>query len=239
MDDPTGISEFPHLIVNQARVLDYFAEFMANSPTRMAPDYGFEFRGLEVTGEGEYPVDGDAASTPPARDEGQERTVRAKYVVGARRRPQRGARGDRLHASPATRRTTPGASWTCSPSPTSPTSAPSARSSPERRGSILLIPREGGYLFRMYVDLGEVRPDDNGAVRSTTIEQIIAKANEILHPYTLDVQQRRLAQRLRGRPPRSPTGSTTSCRRSAAPARRASSSPATPATRTAPRPARA
>ena len=25
-DDPTGISEFPHLIVNQARVLDYFAE---------------------------------------------------------------------------------------------------------------------------------------------------------------------------------------------------------------------
>ncbi len=40
------ISEFPHLIVNQARVLDYFAEFMANSPTRMAPDYGYEFRGL-------------------------------------------------------------------------------------------------------------------------------------------------------------------------------------------------
>jgi phenol 2-monooxygenase len=37
-DDPAGISEFPHLIVNQARVLDYFAEFMANSPTRMKPD---------------------------------------------------------------------------------------------------------------------------------------------------------------------------------------------------------
>ncbi|MGO4585288.1 FAD-dependent monooxygenase, partial [Arthrobacter sp. 2RAF6] len=38
LDDPTGnISEFPHLIVNQARVLDYFAEFMANSPTRMTP----------------------------------------------------------------------------------------------------------------------------------------------------------------------------------------------------------
>src|SRR5699024_6342288 len=26
VDDVTGISEFPHLIVNQARVLDYFAE---------------------------------------------------------------------------------------------------------------------------------------------------------------------------------------------------------------------
>jgi phenol 2-monooxygenase len=55
-------------------------------------------------------------------------------------------------------------------------------------GNILLIPREGGHLFRMYVDLGEVPEDDHGAVRQTTIEQIIAKANDILHPYTLDVR---------------------------------------------------
>ena len=55
-------------------------------------------------------------------------------------------------------------------------------------GSILLIPREGGHLFRMYVDLGEVAADDRGAVRKTTIEQIIAKANAIIHPYTLDVR---------------------------------------------------
>jgi phenol 2-monooxygenase len=55
-------------------------------------------------------------------------------------------------------------------------------------GNILLIPREGGYLFRMYVDLGEVPPNDNGAVRETTIEQIIAKANRILSPYSLDVR---------------------------------------------------
>ena len=40
----------------------------------------------------------------------------------------------------------------------------------------------------MYVDLGEVDPNDKGAVRNTTIEQIIAKANAILHPYTLDVR---------------------------------------------------
>ena len=55
-------------------------------------------------------------------------------------------------------------------------------------GNILHIPREGGTLFRMYVDLGEVASDDNGAVRNTTIDEIIAKANEILHPYTLDVK---------------------------------------------------
>src|SRR5690606_19345756 len=55
------------------------------------------------------------------------------------------------------------------------------------KGSILHIPREGGYLYRMYVDLGEVADGDH-SVRQTTLEQIIAKANEILHPYTLDVR---------------------------------------------------
>ncbi len=42
------ISEFPHLIVNQARVLDYFAEAAADGPARIRPDYGVEFLGLEV-----------------------------------------------------------------------------------------------------------------------------------------------------------------------------------------------
>jgi phenol 2-monooxygenase len=55
-------------------------------------------------------------------------------------------------------------------------------------GNILLIPREGGHLFRMYVDLGEVPADDHHKVRETTLEQVIARANEILHPYTLDVR---------------------------------------------------
>ena len=37
-------------------MLDYFAEFAANAPTRMRPDYGYEFEGLEVADDGEYPV---------------------------------------------------------------------------------------------------------------------------------------------------------------------------------------
>lgn len=45
-DDPTGVSEFPHLVVNQARVIDYFAEYAYNSPTRLAPDFGWDFQGL-------------------------------------------------------------------------------------------------------------------------------------------------------------------------------------------------
>ena len=66
-------------------------------------------------------------------------------------------------------------------------------------GSILLIPREGGHLFRMYVDLGEVDKEDKGAVRNT-IEQIIAHANEIL-PLHAGRPQCRVEQRVRGRAP--------------------------------------
>jgi phenol 2-monooxygenase len=184
-DDPTGISEFPHLIVNQARVLDYFAEYMANAPARMSPDYGYEFRSLEV-GDGDYPVTVRLVhSSGP--EEGQARVVRAKYVVGAD-----GARskvresigctmaGDQAHHA-----------WGVM-DVLAVTDFPDIRTKCAIQsgagGSILLIPREGGHLFRMYVDLGEVAPEDHGAVRSTTIEQIIGHANTILHPYTLDVR---------------------------------------------------
>ncbi|QCB98235.1 3-hydroxybenzoate 4-monooxygenase [Arthrobacter sp. PAMC25564] len=186
IDDPAGVSEFPHLIVNQARVLDYFAEFMSNSPTRMSPDYGFEFRSLEVTGEGEYPVTVTLLHTA-GPNEGQERVVRAKYVIGAdgARSKVREAIGCTLAGDAANH------AWGVM-DVLAVTDFPDIRTKcaiqSGEGGSILHIPREGGHLFRMYVDLGEVDPNDKGAVRNTTIEEIIHKANKILHPYTLDVR---------------------------------------------------
>lgn len=184
-DDPSGVSEFPHLLVNQARVLDYFAEFAANAPTRLRPDYGYEFEGLEVADEGEYPVTVMLVHTAGER-EGERRTVRAKYVMGAdgARSRVRAAIGCHMAGDQANH------AWGVM-DVLAVTDFPDIRlkaSIQSEVGSILLIPREGGYLFRMYVDLGEVPLDDHHHVRQTTIEQIIARANEILHPYTLDVR---------------------------------------------------
>lgn len=185
-DDPAGISEFPHLIVNQARVLDYFAEVMKNAPTRMVPDYGYEFADLEVDDDAEYPVRVTLVHTA-GEHEGAARTVRARYVVGAdgARSRVRQAIGCTLAGDQANH------AWGVM-------DALAVSDFPDIRrkcaiqsgagGSILLIPREGGHLFRMYVDLGEVDPADKGAVRATTVEQIIAKANQILSPYILDVR---------------------------------------------------
>ncbi|MCR2815725.1 FAD-binding monooxygenase [Microbacterium jiangjiandongii] len=183
-DDPHGISEFPHLIVNQARVLDYFAEVAATSPARITPDYGWEFVSLEV-GEGQYPVTVTLLRTEgPAA--GQERTVRARYVVGcdgARSRVRQAI--GRRHIGDHSRH-----AWGVM-DVLAVTDFPDIRikcaiQSPH--GSILHIPREGGHLFRMYVDLGEVPEDDNGRIRTTPLETIIAKANDILGQYTLDVK---------------------------------------------------
>ncbi len=180
-DDPHGVSEFPHLIVNQARVLDHFAEYAANGPARITPDFGQEFVGLTVTDGEEYPV------AVTLRDlDGNEREVHAKYVVGCD--------GARSAVRESIGRKHLGAqsfhAWGVM-DVLAVTDFPDIRTKcaiQSNSGSILLIPREGGYLFRMYVDLGDVTAEDKRAVRNTTLDEIVAKANAILSPYTLDVR---------------------------------------------------
>ena len=175
------ISEFPHLIVNQARVLDYFAEAAAHGPGRIVPDYGVEFLGLTVHDEGDHPVE------VRVRQASGERTIRAKYVIGSD--------GARSGVREAIGRKHVGAfsahAWGVMDILVN-TDFPDWRTKcaiNAKAGNILHIPREGGYLSRVYVDLGEVAADDNHRVRQTPIEKIIEKANEILHPYTLDVKE--------------------------------------------------
>ncbi|WP_203580658.1 FAD-binding monooxygenase [Microbacterium hibisci] len=180
------ISEFPHLIVNQARVLDYFAEAAAHGPGRITPDYGLEFAGLTVLEEGEYPVEVRVRYTAGERA-GQERTVRAKYVVGSdgARSGVREAIG-RKHVGQFAAH-----AWGVMDVLVN-TDFPDWRTKcaiNSSAGNILHIPREGGYLSRMYIDLGEVAADDDHRVRQTPIEEVIRRANEILHPYSIDVKQ--------------------------------------------------
>lgn len=184
-DDDRDISEFPHLIVNQARVLDYYAEAAQRGPARLEPNWGWDFKGLTIEPDEEYPVRVELVGCAGEQD-GVERVVRAKYVLGAdgarsKVRDAIGAKhvgGVSYHAwgvmDVLANSDFPDLRLKCAIS--------------SRAGSILHIPREGGYLCRMYIDLGEVAADDAGAVRKTPIETIIRKANEILHPYTLDVR---------------------------------------------------
>jgi len=180
------ICEFPHLIVNQARVLDYFAEAAHNGPGRILPDYGVEFVGLTVGQEGDYPVEVTLRYVAGERA-GEERTVRAKYVAGCdgARSGVREAIG-RQHIGGISAH-----AWGVMDVLVN-TDFPDWRikcAINSTHGNILHIPREGGYLSRMYIDLGEVAEDDDHRVRQTPLETVIAKANEILHPYSIDVKE--------------------------------------------------
>ena len=55
-------------------------------------------------------------------------------------------------------------------------------------GNMLIIPREGGYLVRLYIELDNVRDREMLENRSITPEKLTAVANRILHPYTVDVR---------------------------------------------------
>ncbi|MDM0021220.1 FAD-binding monooxygenase [Variovorax saccharolyticus] len=182
-DTEDGLSEFPHLIVNQARLQQYLLDYMRMSPSRLEASYGMEFVTLKVEAEGEHPV------VVTLRDvaKGSETTVRARYVVGcdgahSRVREAIGAvpRGDFANHA-----------WGVVDM-LAVTDFPDIRlkaaiqSADE--GNILLIPREGGYMVRLYVDLGDIDPNQREAFRGITQEQVLETARRVLHPYTLEVR---------------------------------------------------
>ena len=183
-DTEDGLSEFPHVIVNQARLQEVLLDHMRKSPARLEPDYGHEFVTLEVLSAGEHPV----VATLRHVDSGAEVTVRARYVVGCD-----GARSrvrDAIGAVP--RGDFANHAWgvvdmlavTDFPDIRLKAAIQSAS-----EGNILLIPREGGYLVRLYVDLGEIDPNQRDALRERhTQESVIATAQRVLRPYTLDVR---------------------------------------------------
>ena len=183
-DTEDGLSEMPHVIVNQARMQQYLLDYMHRSPTRLVPDYGLEFVGLEIDAEGEHPV----RVTLRRVDSGATTEVRARYVVGCD--GARSAVRQAIGAEP--RGDFANHAWGVVDM-LAVTDFPDIRlkaaiqSADE--GNILLIPREGGYLVRLYVDLGDVDPDRRAAVREqNTVDKVIATAQRVLRPYTLEVR---------------------------------------------------
>jgi 2-polyprenyl-6-methoxyphenol hydroxylase-like FAD-dependent oxidoreductase len=191
-DVEEGLSEFPHVILNQARIHDQYLVVMRNSPSRLEPRYARCLLGLEIDPEG---ASGDSSGSYPVTvrlkrtdqiDQGQLETVKARYVVGCdgARSVVRQVLGRKLKGDSANQ------AWgvmdilavTDFPDIRMKTLIQSAD-----EGNIVIIPREGGYLVRIYVEMDNLAVNERVAARNITVERLISAAQRILRPYTLDV----------------------------------------------------
>lgn len=186
-DTEDGLSEFPHVVLNQARVHDFYLETMRQSPSRLEPHYSRRFVDLAVDHEApDYPVTVRLERTDAAHA-GQVETVRARYVVGCdgARSGVRKAIGQQLVGDSANQ------AWGVM-DVLAVTDFPDIRyksAVQSAHGNLLVIPREGGYLVRLYVEMDKLGEEERVASRGITLDHLIAAARRILHPYTLEVKE--------------------------------------------------
>ncbi|MDN6636886.1 MAG: FAD-dependent monooxygenase [Yaniella sp.] len=185
-DVADGLSEFPHVIVNQARMQELLFDVAAKSPSRFEVDYGWQYVSQTIDESEEHPVEVTLEATAQEHAE-TTRTLRAKYVVGCdgARSAVRESVGRQLHGDVQNH------AWGVM-DVLLVTDFPDIRKKAvisSDAGSIILIPREGGYLVRLYVDLGAVPEGDTEFRKRITVEQVTQSANKILDPYSIEVRE--------------------------------------------------
>jgi phenol 2-monooxygenase (NADPH) len=188
-DTEEGLSEFPHVIVNQARMQAWLREHMERSASRLRPFYGLHAASVDVdaTGSSDHPVTVTMQHLEGGRETGRTSTVRARYVVGCdgSRSSIRTAIGRELVGDPMNQ------SWGVM-DVLAVTDFPDIRLKAAihsaNQGNLLIIPREGGYLVRLYIELDQVHDRELLDRRNVTPEKLAAVANRILHPYTIEVK---------------------------------------------------
>lgn len=182
-DVEDGLSEFPHVILNQARVQDFLLDSMAGSASRLTPDYGLQVTGISTAPAGDRPVTVSLQSAEGRR----EHTVAARYVVGCdgARSVVRDQIGRHLVGDSANH------AWGVM-DVLAVTDFPDVRHKAllqSEAGTLMIIPREGGYLFRMYVEMDRLEPGERVRSRHMQESDVIEAAQRILHPYVLDVKE--------------------------------------------------
>ena len=188
-DVENGLSEFPHVVLNQARVHDFYLDVMRRSAAKLEPYYGRRLVDLTpTTGGGEMERVTVTLERTEGPQQGQTETIKARYVVGCdgARSAVRTSIGRELHGDSANH------AWgvmdvlavTDFPDIRCKTLIQSAD-----EGSLLIIPREGGYLVRLYVELAELKAGERVANRNISLDEVVAKARRIFHPYKLEVKE--------------------------------------------------
>ena len=213
-DARAGLSEFTHGIVNQARLHELLIDGMVNTVSELRPHYSRELVDLKVDDSltqdlQAYPI---TATFRRCDKDGKDKieTVKARYVVGsdgARSRVRKSLNIELIGDSA-------NKAWGVMDILLN-TDFPDIRVKSfiqsKDHGAVMTIPREGGYLIRVYIELDMIDANQRASDIKITDQDLIAKAQKIFHPYQLDVKEvawwsiysvgQRLAERFDNRAP--------------------------------------
>ncbi|KAK3717387.1 hypothetical protein LTR37_005776 [Vermiconidia calcicola] len=185
-DTEEGLSEMPHVILNQARLHDMWLDAMKWSPTRLEPSYNRQLANLKIPEDERERIEVTVERVDKA-NQGETEKIRAKYVVGCdgSRSGVRRSLGLEMKGDFANQ------AWgvmdalvvTDFPDLRLKTAIHSAN-----EGSILIIPREGGYLARFYIEMDKLQQNERIAAKNVTAEVLIDRAQRIFKPYRFEVR---------------------------------------------------
>jgi phenol 2-monooxygenase len=190
-DVEDGLSEFPHVVLNQARVHDFYLDVMRRSAAKLEPYYARRVVAVMLANGDDGNAQQRATVTLERVDPahaGATETVKARYVVGCdgARSTVRASIGRELSGDSANH------AWGVM-DVLGVTDFPDIRCKcliqSAHEGSIIVIPREGGYLFRLYVELAKLDSGERVASRNITLDALIAKAQRILRPYRFEAKE--------------------------------------------------
>jgi phenol 2-monooxygenase (NADPH) len=190
-DVEDGLSEFPHVVLNQARVHDFYLDVMRRSPAKLEPYYARRVVAVQPAASGDSDASQRASVALERLDpghEGEVETIKARYVVGCdgARSTVRTSIGRELHGDSANH------AWGVM-DVLAATDFPDIRCKcliqSAHEGNMLIIPREGGYLCRLYVELTKLEIGERVANRNFTVEKLVAKAQRIFTPYKFEAKE--------------------------------------------------
>ncbi|TGJ85584.1 hypothetical protein E0Z10_g3139 [Xylaria hypoxylon] len=178
-DTEAGLSHLPHVILNQARINALLTDQMVRASGAENVEYGCDVQSLVIDGSRVDNPDAHCVTVAAMKD-GVEQVYKAKYVLG----------GDGAHSQV---RKSLGFTMVGDSSDEvwgvmdvyPKTNFPDIRKKAFVRsasGTVLIIPREGDSMVRMYINLSS----GAAVAKDVTIAQLHEKARQIFQPYTME-----------------------------------------------------
>lgn len=190
-DARLGLSEFVHGVVNQSRLHDLLLEGMQNSVSQITPHYSRSLVELDVDESLRQDINAYPIKAKFERINGSSTSleeVQARFIIGC----DGGRSSVRKLLNIAMQGDSANKAWGVMDALLV-TDFPDIRVKSfiqsHENGAVMVVPREGGYLVRLYVELSLLQENERAHSLNLTKQDIIRQAQAIMAPYSLEIKE--------------------------------------------------